>query len=322
MQKKVNRILLIAFLISAAINLCFYLMWNGVIPAGAISDTAQLCAFSLPAVSCTFLQMLLCRISQKKWVRGIPLILIAIVAAASAIGWFSSSGWDGLAYMILLILCILPALGCIIGFVADVIWKKHIYSISGKSYAIMAAYPLLIIALCVGFNWYSYLGTRTIYDIPSKEAVVEEFDLNNTDSENNELIGYQRDQLHSVWGNPQGMLSGFWGDIWEVDDQTNLVVYYDAGGVIEYAKVDRSRAYEDKLAAVTIDEKIYHVTEGPIPMEVDPSAFLGYALPYIELEPEAGYYDPNLELTYAEVEGGIVVLYLDEWYRCVPAEGG
>ncbi len=291
------------------------------IPAGAFADAAQLCVFTLPAVSFTLLQIILCRTSQKKWVRGIILILLAIAAAAFTIGWLSSSGWDGLGYMILLILCVPPALGCIIGILADRFWGKHSYCVSGKTYAIIIGYPLLVIALCVGFQWYSNLGARTLYDIPSKDSVVSEFDLGSSDAENNSLIGYQRDQLHSVWGNPQGMLSGFWGDIWEVDDETNLIVYYDAEGIIEYVKVDPSDSYENRLAAVTIDGKIYYITDGPIPMEVDPSAYLGYALPYMESKPEAGYYDPNLEMTYAMVDGGIVVLYLDEWYRCVPAEG-
>lgn len=321
MKKKVNSLLVTAFLISIAMSACCYLMWNGVIPIGSFSDTAQLCAFSMPAVSFTLLQMLLCRLSQRKWVRWIPLALIAIVAVVSAIGWSMSIGWDSLLYMVFLILSVPPALGCIIGFVADEFWRKRSYCVSCKTYAFLVAYPLIIIALCVGFSWYSNIGNRTVYDIPSKESVAASFDQNTVDSENNELIGYQRDQLHSVWGKPHGMLSGFWGDIWKVDDQINLVVYYDAAGIIEYVKVERSKSYEDSLAAVTVDDKIYYITEGPIPMEVDPSAYLGYALPYMESVPEAGYYDPDMEMTYAMVDGGIVVLYMDEWYRCKPAEG-
>lgn len=54
----------------------------------------------------------------------------------------------------------------------------------------------------------------------------------------------------------------------------------------------------------------------------DPSimTFLEHAVPYIESKPEAGYYDPDLEMKYAKVDEGIVVLYMTEWYLCVPAD--
>lgn len=55
------------------------------------------------------------------------------------------------------------------------------------------------------------------------------------------------------------MLSGFWGDRWEVDDSTNVIVYYAADGKIEYAKIDTGSAYNNNRAAVTIDGEIYYI---------------------------------------------------------------
>ena len=54
-----------------------------------------------------------------------------------------------------------------------------------------------------------------------------------------------------------GMLSGFWGDRWEIDDGTNVIVYYAADGKIEYVKIDTDSAYDNNQAAVTIDGEVF-----------------------------------------------------------------
>ena len=141
--------------------------------------------------------------------------------------------------------------------------------------------------------------------------------------DNNDLIGYDRGQLREIWGEPDSMLSGFWGDRWEVDDSTNVIVYYAADEKIEYVKIDTDSAYDNNRAAVTIDGEVYYVVGDPIYFEseeIESMTFLEHAVPYIERKPEAGYYDPDLEMKYAKVDEGIVVLYMDKWYLCVPAD--
>lgn len=67
----------------------------------------------------------------------------------------------------------------------------------------------------------------------------------------------------------------------------------------------------------------YYVVGDPIYFEseeIESMTFLEHAVPYIESKPEAGYYDPDLEMKYAKVDEGIVVLYMTEWYLCVPAD--
>ena len=131
------------------------------------------------------------------------------------------------------------------------------------------------------------------------------------------------EKLREIWGEPDSMLSGFWGDRWEVDDSTNVIVYYAADGKIEYVKIDTDSAYDNNQAAVTIDGEIYYVVGDPIYFEseeIESMTFLEHAVPYIESKPEAGYYDPDLEMKYAKVDEGIVVLYMTEWYLCVPAD--
>lgn len=322
MKNHSNRILAVFFAVSLAASISLFLVRAGVVPL-EIYGAVEICAFYFPAVPFLFLQMLLCKAAKQKWVKFLPLLVVAIVAMVSALGCVTASGWDTLGYLILLLLCIGPALGCIIGFVADWLWRKRDYAVSVRSYIFVVAFPLLVVALAIFTDWHGNLGARSMYDIPSKESVVSAFEEGSYTVDSNELIGYDRDQLHEIWGEPDGMLSGFWGDRWKVDDGTNVIVYYGADGKIEYVKIDLNSAYDNNRAAVTIEGELYYVVGDPINFEseeIEAMTFLEYAIPYIESKPEAGYFAPDLEMNYAEVDDGIVVLYMDEWYLCIPAD--
>lgn len=322
MKNHSNRILVVFFAASVAVNIGLFLVRAVAFPF-EIYGAIEICAFYFPAVPFLFLQMLLCKVVQKKWVRFLPLLAVAIVAMVAAVGCATASGWDTLGYLILLLLCIGPALGCIIGFVADRLWRKRDYAVSARSYVFMVAFPLLVFAAAIFTDWHGNLGARSMYDIPSKESVVAAFEEGTYTVDSNDLIGYNRDQLREIWGEPDSMLSGFWGDRWAVDDGTNMIVYYAADGKIEYAKIDTNSAYDNNRAAVTIEGEIYYVVGDPIYFEfeeIEAMTFLEHAIPYIESKPEAGYYDPDLEMKYAKVDEGIVVLYMDKWYLCVPAD--
>lgn len=41
------------------------------------------------------------------------------------------------------------------------------------------------------------------------------------------LAGTSREVLRKAWGEPDGMLSGFYGDIYNGPDGKRIVVYYD-----------------------------------------------------------------------------------------------
>ena len=322
MKNHSNRILAVLFAVSLAVSISLFLVRAGVIPL-EIYGAVEICAFYFPAVPFLFLQMLLCKAAKQKWVKFLPLLAVAIVAMVSVLGCVTASGWDTLGYLILLLLCIGPALGCIIGFAADWLWRKRNYAVSARSYVFVVAFPLLVVALAIFTDWYGNLGVRSMYDIPSKESVVSAFEEGNYTVDSNDLIGFDRNQLHEIWGEPDSMLSGFWGDRWKVDDGTNVIVYYGAGGEIEYVKIDLDSAYDSNRAAVTIEGEIYYVVGDPIYFEseeIEGMTFLEHAIPYIENKPEAGYYDPDQEMKYAKVDEGIVVLYMDKWYLCIPAD--
>lgn len=321
MKKHLNRRLAVLFAISLAISMSLFLIRTGAVPL-EIYGAVEICAFYFPAVPFLFLQLLLCKAAKQKWVKFLPLLAVAVVAIVSAVGCVAASGWDTLGYLFFLLLCIGPAVGCMIGFVADWLWRKRNYAVSARTYIFAAAFPLLVVALALFTDWYGNLGVRSMYDIPTKEFVVSVFEEGTYTADSNELIGYDRDQLHEIWGEPDGMLSGFWGDRWRVADGTNVIVYYAADEKIEYVKIDQQSAYDDNRAAVTIEGEVYYIGN-PLyfePEEIEAMTFLEHATPYIEGVPEAGYFDPNLEMKYAKVGEGVVILFMDEWFLCVPAD--
>lgn len=257
MKNHSNRILTVFFAVSLVVSISLFLVRAVAFPF-EIYGAVEICAFYFPAVPFLFLQMLLCKAVQKKWVKFLPLLVVAIVAIVAAVGCVAASGWDTLGYLILLLLCIGPALGCIIGIVADWLWRKRDYAVSARSYVFMAALPLLVVAAAIFTDWHGNLGARSMYDIPSKESVISAFEEGAYTVDNNDLIGYDRGQLREIWGEPDSMLSGFWGDRWEVDDSTNVIVYYAADEKIEYVKIDTDSAYDNNRAAVTIDGEVYY----------------------------------------------------------------
>lgn len=54
------------------------------------------------------------------------------------------------------------------------------------------------------------------------------------------LTGISRETLLSAWGDPNGHLSGFWGDIFHIPGSfTSIIVYYDEAGFVERVRSDQ-----------------------------------------------------------------------------------
>jgi hypothetical protein len=49
--------------------------------------------------------------------------------------------------------------------------------------------------------------------------------------------GTHQDEIHRIFGEPSGTLSGFWGDIYKLDNGTQIIMYYDENGVVEQLTV-------------------------------------------------------------------------------------
>ena len=79
----------------------------------------------------------------------------------------------------------------------------------------------------------------------------------------------------------------------------------------------------DYPAAMMVNGEIYVLTSDPMPGEVDESAIIGYTSSYTDTFPQQDgetNFNRELEMPYAEVEGGIAVLYDNEWRLCIPED--
>lgn len=66
------------------------------------------------------------------------------------------------------------------------------------------------------------------------------------------LIGLSEEEIHNSWGEPDGLLSGFWGDIWHFDKENNrkIILYYDGDGKVEHITINENVSafsYEEAL---------------------------------------------------------------------------
>lgn len=77
----------------------------------------------------------------------------------------------------------------------------------------------------------------------------------------------------------------------------------------------------DYPAAIMVEGEVYLKSGSPMPAEVDPSAIIGYTDSYTDTFPKKDgetNFNRELDMPYARVEGGIAVLYENEWYLCTP----
>ena len=79
----------------------------------------------------------------------------------------------------------------------------------------------------------------------------------------------------------------------------------------------------DYAAAIMVDGDIFLFSTSPMPAEIDESAIIGYTTSYSNTSPKKDgetNFNRELNMPYARVEGGIAVLYENEWHLCVPME--
>ena len=120
MKNRTDKILLAVFLLSLPAYIWILLTYFEIVPmrfpVAAYSLRTWL-ALRFAAVPAFCLQLLLCR-QRRRRISALPALAIAGAALRSAYGLFSAPGWDTLGWLILLCLCIAPAVGCILGWAA------------------------------------------------------------------------------------------------------------------------------------------------------------------------------------------------------------
>lgn len=94
-----------------------------------------------------------------------------------------------------------------------------------------------IAVLCVSVWFFEYSNRKSNDNIPSKELMVSYYQNRGADYATEQLQGYKNTQLIDVWGEPDGSLSGMWGDIWETNNMYSIIAYYDRNGFVEHVRV-------------------------------------------------------------------------------------
>ena len=80
-------------------------------------------------------------------------------------------------------------------------------------------------------------------DIPDKELVYLQLQLDGKDEEFvlSQFKGCTREELIQDWGNPDGMLSGLYGDIWFITANEMIIVYYSTNSIVEHIILTQSQ---------------------------------------------------------------------------------
>lgn len=85
---------------------------------------------------------------------------------------------------------------------------------------------------------------------------------------------------------------------------------------------EQSTSIADYPAAIMVNDTIFLLGQS-MPAEIDDSAIIGYTNSYTDSFPSKNgetNFNRELNMPYAQVEGGIAVLYENEWCLCTPKE--
>ena len=74
-------------------------------------------------------------------------------------------------------------------------------------------------------------------ELPDKELVYLQLDTKGEDFVLSQMGGVAREELIEKWGNPDGMLSGFYGEIWAITESESILVYYSDESTIAHIKL-------------------------------------------------------------------------------------
>ncbi len=98
---------------------------------------------------------------------------------------------------------------------------------------------LLILAGFISAWFYGYYNRKNIDNIPSKELMIDYLKEQGEEFATEKMEGYLREAIVYIWGEPNGTLSGLWGEIWEVKDGEGIIVYFDTEGKASYVKLTK-----------------------------------------------------------------------------------
>ena len=109
-----------------------------------------------------------------------------------------------------------------------------------KKKSIIAVCVLLIIGVGLVLG-YRFMSTKDVVQLKEVSDLVLEKGYDSEDIK--ELLeGIPQKKMHAKWGNPDGHLSGFWGEIWFLNEEKDgrITLYYDEDGKVEDVIVDKA----------------------------------------------------------------------------------
>jgi len=109
-----------------------------------------------------------------------------------------------------------------------------------KKKSIIAVCVLLIIGVGLVLG-YRFMSTKDVVQLKEVSGLVLEKGYDSEDIK--ELLeGIPQKKMHAKWGNPDGHLSGFWGEIWFLNEEKDgrITLYYDEDGKVEDVIVDKA----------------------------------------------------------------------------------
>ena len=106
-----------------------------------------------------------------------------------------------------------------------------------KKVVIAVVVIVVLIAIVFAIHFVNFTN-----DIPDKELVYQQLQLDEKDEEFvlSQFDRCTREELIDDWGNPDGTLSGLYGDIWVITENENIIVYYSADSIVEHIKLLQS----------------------------------------------------------------------------------
>jgi len=107
-----------------------------------------------------------------------------------------------------------------------------------KKKRIIVVCVLLIVGIGSIFG-YRFMSTKDIVLLKDISGLVLEKGYDSEDIEDL-LEDIPQKRIHAKWGKPDGHLSGFWGEIWFLNEEKDgrITLYYDADGKVEEVIVD------------------------------------------------------------------------------------
>lgn len=146
--------------------------------------------------------------------------------------------------------------------------------------------------------------------IPTLEQVAKDSLAQGKEYTGDALYGRGVDQLQEFWGTPNGFLSGFWGNIWHLDDNRILIVYYNAEGIVDNFKIRERDIFPTTTPVPTAQPK-----DDPTPIPTNPPVKVEAPFAMVSPVPQSEIVDIVGTMTvdiYPRVDGSTATLPLSE----------